>query len=108
MPDESLSTLLSERDRLREINVELVEALEKIVQMNIQTAIDQYGDASKAENWACVEVARAAMEDTVHSEYVVDEIDHETCLVERECSKCLRKDQFEEWDRYSDDEWEDD
>lgn len=39
----------------------LVEALEKIIEMNRQTAEHQYGDANKAESWACIKVARAAL-----------------------------------------------
>lgn len=37
------------------------DALQKIVDMNRQTAQDQYGDAEKAEGWACVTVSRAAI-----------------------------------------------
>lgn len=40
---------------------ELLAALEKIVEMNVQWALDQYGDATKAENMDCVRVARAAI-----------------------------------------------
>ena len=36
-------------------------ALKKIVEMNRQTAKDQYGDADKFESWSCVIVARAAI-----------------------------------------------
>lgn len=49
------------------IEVELVRevamsaALEKIIEMNRQTAKEQYGDAEKAESWACVRIARAAL-----------------------------------------------
>jgi len=39
----------------------LVDALKKIIQMNRQQAIDQYGDAEKAETWSCVIVARKAL-----------------------------------------------
>ena len=37
-------------------------ALVKIIDMNRMHANDQYGDADKAESWACVVVARAALE----------------------------------------------
>lgn len=40
---------------------ELLAALEKIVEMNVQWALDQHGDATKAENMDCVRVARAAI-----------------------------------------------
>src|SRR5438093_1399486 len=37
------------------------KALEKIIEMNRQQAEDQYGDREKAENWACVRIARQAL-----------------------------------------------
>lgn len=40
---------------------DLLAALEKIVAMNRQHALDQYGNADKAETWACVTTARAAI-----------------------------------------------
>ena len=40
---------------------DLLKALEKIIEMNRQWALDQYGDATKAENMDCVRVARAAI-----------------------------------------------
>jgi len=52
-----MSDLTAERDWYRSA----LAALEKIVSMNRQTASDQYGDADKAESWACVSVARAAL-----------------------------------------------
>jgi hypothetical protein len=39
----------------------LVAALNKIIEMNRDTAEAQYGDANKAESWACVRVAREAL-----------------------------------------------
>lgn len=48
-------------DRLRQQMKEIVEALEKIIAMNLQTAHDKYGDTSKAETWACVITARQAL-----------------------------------------------
>lgn len=39
----------------------LVSALEQIIDMNVQYAIDRYGDAAEAETMACVTVARAAL-----------------------------------------------
>jgi len=39
----------------------LVSALEQIIEMNVQYAIDRYGDASQAEMMACVSTARAAL-----------------------------------------------
>lgn len=40
---------------------DLLDAAEKVIQMNRQHAEDQYGDANKAESWACVVVLRAAI-----------------------------------------------
>ena len=40
---------------------DLLEALQKIIDMNVQYCIDRYGDASKAEDMSCVAVARAAL-----------------------------------------------
>jgi len=40
---------------------EMFDALQKIIEMNLQHAQDQFGDAEKAEHWACVVVARAAL-----------------------------------------------
>lgn len=39
----------------------LLDALEKIIELNRQWALDQYGDATKAEQMECVRVARAAI-----------------------------------------------
>jgi hypothetical protein len=39
-------------------------ALRKIIEMNRQHAEDQYGDANKAESWACIVVARKALAET--------------------------------------------
>lgn len=39
----------------------LIEALEKIIEMNVDQAEHQYGDKSKAENWSCVQVARECL-----------------------------------------------
>jgi hypothetical protein len=36
-------------------------ALTKIIDMNRQHAHDQYGDANKAESWACIKAAREAL-----------------------------------------------
>lgn len=40
---------------------ELLEAAEKVIEMNLQESQDRYGDRNKAENWACVRVLRAAI-----------------------------------------------
>ena len=40
---------------------QLRDALEKIAQMNRQHAKDQFGNADKAEGWACVLIAREAI-----------------------------------------------
>mgnify|MGYP001611305514 CR=1 FL=1 len=40
---------------------DLLQALISIEEWNVQQAIDQYGDASKADNWACVVAARQAI-----------------------------------------------
>ena len=37
------------------------EALQSIIDMNVQYAIDRYGDASQADTMACVTTARAAL-----------------------------------------------
>ena len=47
--------------QLYEIVLELMVALEFIIAMNRQTAKDQYGDAEKAEKWACVTQSRMAI-----------------------------------------------
>jgi hypothetical protein len=38
-------------------------AMEKVVEMNLQHAQDQYGDRAKAESWACVTVLREALKE---------------------------------------------
>lgn len=40
---------------------DLLQALINIEKWNVQQAIDQYGDASKADGWACVVEARNAI-----------------------------------------------
>lgn len=50
----TLLAALDENQRMR-------EALEKLIEMNRQHAEDQYGDADKAESWACVRIAREAI-----------------------------------------------
>ena len=40
---------------------ELLAALQKITDMNYQTAEDQYGNRSKAKSWSCVTIAEAAI-----------------------------------------------
>lgn len=40
---------------------DLYDALEHIIELNRQTAIHQYGDAEKSNNWACVIIAREAL-----------------------------------------------
>lgn len=50
--------------RVEELKAEIVikdEALIKIIEMNRQNAEDEYGDADKAESWACVKVSRSAL-----------------------------------------------
>jgi len=39
----------------------LEDALKRIILLNRQTAKDKYGDAEKAEEWACVKIARNAL-----------------------------------------------
>lgn len=41
----------------------LVDALNKIIEMNRQHAQDEYGNAEKAESWSCVTVARAVLKE---------------------------------------------
>lgn len=48
-------------DRLRNERDGLRGAAEKVIEMNRQHAHDQYGDADKAESWACVTVLLAAL-----------------------------------------------
>lgn len=38
-------------------------ALLKVIEMNRQQAEEQYGDADKAEGWACVRVCREALQE---------------------------------------------
>jgi len=40
---------------------QLVAALQKIIEMNVQYCVEKYGDALKAESMACVTTARAAL-----------------------------------------------
>lgn len=40
---------------------DLLEAAEKVIEMNRQHSEDQYGDPEKAEGWACVVILRAAI-----------------------------------------------
>lgn len=40
---------------------DLLEAAEKVIEMNRQHAEDQYGNPEKAEGWACVVILRAAI-----------------------------------------------
>lgn len=47
-------------DLQREI-ARLRSTLEAIVDMNVQYAVDKYGDASKADTMACVVAARTAL-----------------------------------------------
>ena len=39
----------------------LIEAMNKVIEMNRQHAKDEYGDAEKAEDWACVELLRKSL-----------------------------------------------
>jgi len=39
----------------------LAAAAEEVIRLNRQHAQDQYGDADKAESWACVKILRAAI-----------------------------------------------
>jgi hypothetical protein len=58
---EVISNYREELKRLKELNSDLLEALNKICDMNYQQAKDQYGDRSKAKTWGCVKVAEAAI-----------------------------------------------
>jgi predicted metal-dependent hydrolase len=40
---------------------ELEEACRRVIQMSRQHAEDQYGNAEKAESWACITTLRAAL-----------------------------------------------
>lgn len=48
----------------REQIARLKGALESIIKWNRDHARDQYGDAEKAESWACIKEARAALAGT--------------------------------------------
>ena len=52
---------IKQRAELERKNAELEAALQKVIDMNRQHAFDQYGDADKAESWACVRVVREAI-----------------------------------------------
>ena len=41
---------------------DMYKALNEIIQLNRRTAHDKYGDEEKAESWACVKVARKALD----------------------------------------------
>lgn len=47
--------------QLQQQNQKMREALEKIIDMNRTEALHRYGDPDKAENWACVKVARESL-----------------------------------------------
>jgi hypothetical protein len=47
--------------KLISASLNMLKALEKIVEMNRQHAEDEYGDPEKAESWSCVKVAREAI-----------------------------------------------
>lgn len=57
---------------LEQSNKELVEALEKITEMNYQTAEDKYGDRNKAKYWGCVVIAQRALSKLQFKEVVPD------------------------------------
>lgn len=59
---QSSSPETRENAKLMAAAPDLLKALQKIVEMNRQQALDQYGDLGKAESWACVKVARVAIE----------------------------------------------
>lgn len=42
-------------------------ACEKVIEFNRQRAKDEYGDAEKAESWACVRTLRAALNPLAHT-----------------------------------------
>lgn len=44
----------------------LLDAAFRVIEMNRQHALDQYGDAEKAEGWACVMVLREAIATATH------------------------------------------
>lgn len=50
--------------RFSELILRLTQALNRIIEWNRQTAQDKYGDPEKAESWACVVEARAALRKT--------------------------------------------
>jgi hypothetical protein len=52
--DDYLRKMVADRDAL-------LKAAEKVIEMNLQKAQDQYGDRNKAESWACVRVLREAI-----------------------------------------------
>lgn len=54
-------SISQENKSLKAENESLRLACAKVIEMNRQHAMDQYGDAEKAESWSCVTVLRAAM-----------------------------------------------
>lgn len=53
--------LESKNEKLVAKNKKMTSALTKIIEWNRQAAHDQYGDAEKAERYACVIEAREAL-----------------------------------------------
>ena len=49
-------------ERIGEATKPLREALEHIIKLNRQTAKDKYGNQEIAESWACIKIARKALE----------------------------------------------
>jgi hypothetical protein len=58
---QNTAELMASAPKLRADRDALLDALNKIIEMNRQTAKDKYGDPDKAESWSCVTVARAAI-----------------------------------------------
>ena len=56
----ALERLYEARQRIAELEA----GLRKILEMNLLEAEHRYGDRARAEEWACVKVARAALAKT--------------------------------------------
>lgn len=49
-----------------------LDALEKIIEMNRQTALHKYGDSEKAESWGCVIVARESIKSVTNNSTIIE------------------------------------
>lgn len=59
--DDCVNNLKIKLSRVEAQNRKLRDALENIIEMNLQLAKEKYGDATEGETWACVRVAKEAL-----------------------------------------------